>query len=42
VPDTHARPAEKRIDAHRMVVRRQQSVIVGCKAVLPKLPSVET
>jgi hypothetical protein len=32
----------KRIDAHRMVVRRQQSVIVGCKAVLPKLPSAET
>jgi len=32
----------KRAEAHRMVVRHKQSVIVGCKPVLPKLPSVET
>src|SRR5262249_23440214 len=41
VPDTHARSAE----ADRGVplgVRHMQSVIAGCKAVLPPLPSTET
>ncbi|GAA0686779.1 hypothetical protein GCM10009536_17670 [Streptomyces thermocarboxydus] len=41
VPDIHARSAEAD-RVHRMVVRYKQSVIAGCKPVLPKLPPAET
>ncbi|GHH20331.1 hypothetical protein Srubr_46760 [Streptomyces rubradiris] len=41
VPDTHARSAERKAE-YRMVLRHMQSVIAGCKAVLPPLPSGET